>query len=747
MLKKKLAAYADEISVAPGDTIRFMASAEDDVADYTATIVRLISADDQPGGPGYRDEVLDVPANGTYPARHQPTYPGAYGITEHNKAFEGLESFTLQCLFWPTTPERPWKSIVSKFDESIEFGWGLFTNGDGHACLFVGDGNDHRTAHAVAPEPLIARQWYLLAGSYDASTKELKIVQRMIHPVTTIPARSETSVTAPDMADINNNDAAFMVGAYNNRTEDGTWFPGGHVNGRIERPLLVNRLLNDDESLALAAGPTPKALAANVVLAWDFSKEMSSDRLVDISGNGLDGLAVNMPIRALRGHNWDASEFDWTKAPDQWGAMHFVEDAITDCGWQADVEVAIPEGTRSGLYAVKLEAENSAPEFVPFVIRPSKDTTSAPLCVLVPTASYLAYANLDENIASAEYDYQFNKTPRLGPDDLYQQEHPEIGVSMYGFHADETGPHYSSRLRPIVNFSPTHNSLWQLSADMHLLAWLDQEGIAYDMVTDEDLDREGADLLSHWSCVMTMSHPEYYSTRMLDGIEGYVNNGGRLMYMGGNGFYWRVAFRDDKPGVMEMRRAEDGSRSWIAEPGEYHMSFTGELGGLWWRCGRTPQSVAGVGFIAQGFDWSRPYRRQPGSFDPRAAWIFDGLGDDELIGDFGLLGGGAAGWELDCVDPLRGTPPHTLVLASSFDHSDTVLMVNEELGHMHPMIYGSLQPRVHADMAFFETDNGGAVWSTGSIAWVSSLPCMNFDNNVATVTRNVVHRFCDPTPF
>ena len=318
MLTKKLAAYADEISVAPGDTIRFMVNAEDDVADYRATIVRLISADDQPGGPGYRDEVLEVPANGDHPARSQATYPGAYGTIGHKPAFEGLESFTLQCLFWPTTPEAPWKSIVSKFDESIEFGWGLFTNGDGHACFFVGDGQDHRTTRAEAPEPLIARQWYLIAGSYDAATKELKIVQRMIHPVPTIPARSEACVTDADMADINNNDAAFMVAAYNNKTAEGTWFPGGHINGRIERPVLVNRLIDDAESMALASGPIPVALAEDIVLAWDFSLEIPTDRLVDISGNGLDGEAQNMPIRALRGHNWNASEFNWTKAPEQW---------------------------------------------------------------------------------------------------------------------------------------------------------------------------------------------------------------------------------------------------------------------------------------------------------------------------------------------------------------------------------------------------------------------------------------------
>ena len=37
---------------------------------------------------------------------------------------------------------------------------------------------------------------------------------------------------------------------------------------------------------------------------------------------------------------------------------------------------------------------------------------------------------------------------------------------------------------------------------------------------------------------------------------------------------------------MEMRRAEDGMRFWIAEPGGYHMSYSGELGGLWRRTTR-----------------------------------------------------------------------------------------------------------------------------------------------------------------
>ena len=36
---------------------------------------------------------------------------------------------------------------------------------------------------------------------------------------------------------------------------------------------------------------------------------------------------------------------------------------------------------------------------------------------------------------------------------------------------------------------------------------------------------------------------------MLDALEEWQRNGGRLMYLGGNGFYWRVAFSDAWPGA------------------------------------------------------------------------------------------------------------------------------------------------------------------------------------------------------
>lgn len=218
------------------------------------------------------------------------------------------------------------------------------------------------------------------------------------------------------------------------------------------------------------------------------------------------------------------------------------------------------------------------------------------------------------------------------------------------------------------------------------------------------------------------------------------------MYLGANGWYWHVAYHDQEPGIMEVRRGEDGIRAWAAEPGEYYHSFTGEYGGLWRRKGKPPQMMAGTGFSAQGFDISSYFRRLPDSDNERARFIFDGV-SDEIIGDFGLIGGGAAGLELDRADRLLGTPPNCLVLASSENHSDIYLVVCEEILINFPGISGQENELVRADMVFYETPAGGAVFSTSSIAWAGSLSHNNYENNVSKITENVLRRFLDPEPF
>lgn len=281
--------------------------------------------------------------------------------------------------------------------------------------------------------------------------------------------------------------------------------------------------------------------------------------------------------------------------------------------------------------------------------------------------------------------------------------------------------------------------------DLALIDWLEKQDIPCDVVNDHDLHLHGAALLAPYRCVLTGSHPEYVSLEMLRGLEDFLSAGGRLIYAGGNGFYWRVTFDPAHPGQIEVRRTEDGARPWAETPGEYYHA-TGEYGGLWRRIGRPPNRLVGIGFVAQGFDVAAPYRRAAGSYNPRAAFLFAGT-DGEIIGDFGAWGGGAAGAELDAVGPGLGAPMHTLIVASSERHTNAYLLTKEEMLSTLAVVDGTQNLHVRADMVFFETPAGGAVFATGSIAFIASLAHQEGRNDVARLLANAIARFLDPAPF
>ena len=62
-------------------------------------------------------------------------------------------------------------------------------------------------------------------------------------------------------------------------------------------------------------------------------------------------------------------------------------------------------------------------------------------------------------------------------------------------------------------------------------------------------------------------------------------------------------------------------------------------------------------------------------------------------------------------------------------------------------VTGTSSPLVRADMVFYETPGGGAVFSTGSIAFAGSLSPNGYRNNASRVIDNVVRRFVDEAAF
>ena len=87
------------------------------------------------------------------------------------------------------------------------------------------------------------------------------------------------------------------------------------------------------------------------------------------------------------------------------------------------------------------------------------------------------------------------------------------------------------------------------------------------------------------------------------------------------------------------------------------------------------------------------------------------------------------------------------MVATATGFSDQYQHAIEEVATSNSLQGGTIEPRVRADMVFFETPNGGAVFSVGSIAYAGCLPLHRGDNDIPRITANVLRRFLDPRPF
>ena len=742
--------YADRLSVQPGETIQFMVSCR--LPRYRADLVRLIHGDVNPRGPGLKEEVLDAPLNQEYAGEYQALPSGSYVTVPDHPALRQTGSFTLQAWVAPTTPtaaargdsfatsrDTGAQGIVTKWSGSEELGYGLVIDEDGSLTLWLGEEGEQiqqvrsgKSLGGSVPAALyeqigitasqmgVTTRWYFVAATFEAATGQVTLYQE---PFPAWPADPTHAVVeeATSLKSIGQNSAPLLIGAlWASEGEAGSTVVG-HYNGKIENPRVFDRALSREEIGRLReGGSVPGAVAA-----WDFSADIGSRRVSDTGPHGLTGRTVNMPTRAVTGHNWSAREMNFRRARAEYGAIYFHDDDLDDAKWQVAFEYQVPADLKSGVYAVRLQA-GSEQDYIPFFVRPRQGTATADIAFLAPTFSYLAYANA------------FSHGPEL--------------LSLYDHHTDGSGVAYSSRLRPILNLRPkvAMGGIFphQFNADLHLVDWLEVKGLTYDVITDEDLHWEGASLLEPYNVVLTGSHPEYWSAQMLDGLETYLNAGGRLMYLGGNGFYWITSMDPEKRHTVEVRR-NHGTETWEAAPGEYYHSTTGEFGGLWRFRGRPPQQVVGVGFTAQGGGQGVPFQRRPASFDRRVSWVFEGIGSDELIGDNPslVMEHGAAGFEVDRVEYSLGTPAHTFVLATATGLSDEYQHVTEEVLLSDSRQGGTVHSDVKGDMTYLDYPNGGAVFSASSISWCGSLSYNDYDNTVSRVTENVLRQFASDEPL
>jgi len=716
--------YLDRISGRPGDQVAVKVSAQGD-GSYEASLIRIIHADPNPAGPGMKLEPVEAGFVGRYPARAQEIDLGSYARMPGHPRLAGprlLAGLLMQP--WLVREER---SVLMACQGAEGTGWSLQASRAG--LFFSYDPGDGSRSELFLPTALHRRCWYRVWAGYDRTAGLLLLGVATLDGGTTQCSQKEGALTPlPEGCKL-----TLAAGLGTTRSER-------HFNGRLEDPWLQEIWPDSGKSPRGPEGGSEGLLAW-----WDFSREIDSQTIIDRGPLGLHGRLVNLPTRAVCGARWSGREMCWRHAPREYAAIHFHEDDLYDCGWETDFEFVVPKDLRSGVYGVRLR-QGDAEDTLPFYVLPPKGRPGARVCFLAPTLTYLAYANHARGNCDDEMRQRmaaWGAAPH-NPDDF-----PIYGRSTYNFHPDGSGHAFVSRLRPVLTWrpgfltfvDPRGSGLRHFSADSHLTDWLEARGIDFDVITDEDLDNEGLGLIRDYAVVLTGSHPEYHTPATLNALAEYTATGGNLVYLGGNGFYWRVARSPALPGAIELRRAEGGIRAWAAEPGESYHATDGSYGGLWRRNGRPPQRLVGIGFSAQGLFEGSYYRRLPDSHRPEVAWIFEGVAEEKL-GDYGLSGGGAAGFELDRADVELGTPPDALVLARSEGHSGSFMVVPEELlSHIGTVSGEPPETLIRGEIVYFGTPGGGAVFSVGSITFCGSLSHAGYENGISRLLENVVRRF------
>lgn len=331
------------------------------------------------------------------------------------------------------------------------------------------------------------------------------------------------------------------------------------------------------------------------------------------------------------------------------------------CGWKTTFSFVIPLNFRSGMYSVRLKDSNNNISWITFIVNPHHNGRTS-LAVIIATNTWNAYNNWG-------------------------------GKSVY--HPHEDIPYYVSYDRPNPQMVPNHEGHnHTATAEALLLSWLEKNECDYDAYSDVDL-HSSPFLLNKYKTLILGTHTEYWSLQMLNRLKQFLNKGGNLLYLGGNGLYWKVTF-DTKNRIMECRK--NGSNH----------THTGERGGLWRELQDPEAKLLGVQFTEKGYFTFAPYK-----IIKENHWIFKGtnLSNGDLIGKNGLNGVAASGWETDKIDK-KYSPSNIQLLAKGTNSGDG-----------------------GADMIYYDHPGGGFVFSVGSLSFINSLIV---DSTLTKIVKNAL---------
>jgi len=324
-----LEGYPQELSVPAGRPLQVMVSGT--AGEARLRVIRLLHGDPNPAGPGYRDEFMDWGAPPAVTIREQELDAGSYVEVAAAIVPPLPGSFTLTLWVRPTVLSAEWQAMFAKWSGEAPV-LGVFATGQ--RTLAVALSRDGRTVEWCTGRAwVVPEQWQFLAVSYDAAEGVVRVAQSGSAGPAKSFADVPLDVTTKRLAGagpLHQAPAPLLLGALPALEAGGPHW--AHFNGKLARPQLIAEALGPDAIRAVcesSAFPSDYPLIA----AWDFSREISTDRVVDVAG-GADGLAVNMPGRGVTGPFWvGADAMMYTAAPWMYDAIQVHDDDIADVGW------------------------------------------------------------------------------------------------------------------------------------------------------------------------------------------------------------------------------------------------------------------------------------------------------------------------------------------------------------------------------------------------------------------------------
>jgi hypothetical protein len=336
------------------------------------------------------------------------------------------------------------------------------------------------------------------------------------------------------------------------------------------------------------------------------------------------------------------------------------------CGWNPSFSVSVGTGTSwpSGVYASQLKSPQGKEHNVMFVVRPSSPQRQ--IAVLVPTNTYNAY-----NFWGGHNQYTAGQS---GAQRTVTLQRPNMGTSWDNSYL--TAPGIIDHL---------------LYSDLLLFRWMSSQSIQYDCYADNDLHATGAGWLrtpaqgGNYKALVLTTHPEYFTQTARDNIAAFQNNGGRIIYLGGNGIYERMQYTPDGNAVI-FRRA-NGSRDVFADSGQ------------------SESQILGVSHFPPTYMSFAPYEVRDTGNNPFTEGTGLSVGDSFGGVSYDIA---ASGWE---VDRLQAAVPGSVLIAEGLNSTGGAEMI-----YVPPV-----SPK-------------GWVFTAGSLSFTGSIP---FDPAVQKILLNV----------